>query len=337
MDALTASNAWAAGDSFKDPSDYGDYFTTTEHFKGSRWVRVNSPSPSSYKASFFGIDALSATNAWAVGYSNARNGNDYTLIEHLSGGRWHIVKSPNPGVYGNELASVSAVSANDIWAVGYYGPPKTLVVRWRGGGWKKVGSKDPANGAGDVLLGVSAVSSTNAWAVGYTVTASGPQVLIEHWNGGSWQVQQGVNPSNVDNELMGVTAVTANDVWAVGSSTDGSGDHPLLEHYDGNMWTQVAGAALTGQGSLAAVSAAASGDVWAVGSMGGGSTKTLIEHWDGAAWTRFPSPSPSGSENALLGVGARGPGDAWAVGYSNTSSGHKSLVEHWNGTSWTVR
>ena len=134
-----------------------------------------------------------------------------------------------------------------------------------------------------------------------------------------------------------VAALSPNDVWAVGYSTDGTGDHPLIEHYDGASWTQVTGAGVIGQGSLAAVSAAGASDVWAVGSVGGGSTKTLVEHWNGAAWARIPSPSPSRSENDLLGVSARGGSDAWAVGYYASSSGHKSLVEHWNGSAWSVR
>jgi len=337
VDALTASNGWAVGDKFPDPSDYGDYFTATLHQKGSRWVRVGSPNPSAYKAALYGVDAVSSTNVWAVGEYNARNGNDYTLIEQWGGGKWRIVHSPNPGQFGNGLASVSAVSANYIWAVGYYGPPKTIIARWRGGGWKLVKSQDPGAGNGNVLLGVSALSKSNAWAVGYYLTNHVPHVLIEHWNGGSWQLQQGVDPSSTDNELSSVKALSANDVWAVGYSSDGQGDHPLIEHWDGAGWKQMNAPGLPGQGALQSVSGTGPNDVWAVGSMGGGATKTLVVHWDGVAWTRIASPSPSNNENALLGVSARGPSDVWAVGYYNASSGHRSLIEHWNGTSWSVR
>jgi len=342
VDALTGSNAWAAGDFFANPSDTGDYFAATQHYKGSGWPRVGAPSPaSSHKAALFGVDAISATNVWAVGQYNASNGNDFTLIEHWAGGRWRIVKSPNPGRYGNGLSAVSAVSAKNVWAVGYYGPPKTLIARWRGAGWKVVGSRDPATGtgSGDVLYGVSALSRSNAWAVGYSISATsgGPVTLVEHWNGSSWGVQQSVDPSNVDNELLAVKAISPSDVWAVGYSTDGTGDHPLIEHYEGHSWSQVSGAALSGQGALSAVSADGSGGVWAVGSTGGVSTRTLVEHWSGATWTKATTPNPSTRENALLGVTAITPKNVWAVGYFGGASGHRSLIEHWNGSSWSVR
>src|SRR5438045_3059666 len=40
---------------------------------------------------------------------------------------WSIVPSPNVGSGNNSLASVAAISANDVWAVGYY----TLTDRYQ--------------------------------------------------------------------------------------------------------------------------------------------------------------------------------------------------------------
>src|SRR5436309_10061673 len=103
VDTLTASNAWAVGDFFPAPSDYGDFKTTTEHFHGTGWSKVSSPSPSSYTAQLAGVAALSTSNVWAVGQYNARSGNDFTLIEHWTASGWKIVASPNPGTFGNAL------------------------------------------------------------------------------------------------------------------------------------------------------------------------------------------------------------------------------------------
>ena len=41
-----------------------------------------------------------------------------TLTEHWNGTAWSVVASPNAGTI-NSLQSVAAVSANDVWAVGY--------------------------------------------------------------------------------------------------------------------------------------------------------------------------------------------------------------------------
>ena len=63
-----------------------------------------------------------------------------------------------------------------------------------------------------------------------------------------------------------------------------------------------------------------------------GSGKTLIERWNGAAWKQVPSPGPAGS--LLSGVAAMSATNAWAVGYTGTSSGAKTLILRWNGTAW---
>jgi hypothetical protein len=338
VSALTSSNVWAAGDYFPDPSDIGDYKTVTEHLHGSAWSKVNSPSPSSYKAQLSGVAAVSASNVWAVGEYNARNGNDYTLIEHWSGSGWKIVKSPNPARFGNALIGVSAVSANNIWAVGYDGIPSTLVVHWNGHSWSKVGSPSPGGYYGSVLSAVSARAPNDVWAVGYYYAAgAGPRTLVEHWNGHSWSHVPSSNPSKTDDELTGVSAVGPNDVWAVGYETTASGDQTLIEHWNGGTWSKVPSLNPTSNSELAAVSGVSASDAWAVGATGVSSLRTLIARWNGGTWSKVKSPNPSSRGDQLLGVDARSSTDVWAVGYYVTSSGHSTLIEHWNGSTWSVR
>ena len=87
------------------------------------------------------------------------------------------------------LNGVSANSATDAWAVGYYINPttfanETLVLHWNGTEWSKVASPNPGGtSANDALSGVSANSAIGAWAVGgYPF---GPTIVL-HWNGTSW-------------------------------------------------------------------------------------------------------------------------------------------------------
>jgi hypothetical protein len=54
------------------------------------------------------VDALSPTDAWAVGWNPSGS-----LIEHWDGRKWTILRSP-PAV----LRAVRAVSRNDVWATG---------------------------------------------------------------------------------------------------------------------------------------------------------------------------------------------------------------------------
>src|SRR5207244_1495742 len=52
-------------------------------------------------------------------------------------GAWSVVTSPNVNGASNYLWGVSAVSASDIWAAGYYGdnPNQTLTMHFDGAGW----------------------------------------------------------------------------------------------------------------------------------------------------------------------------------------------------------
>lgn len=93
-------------------------------------------------------------------------------------------------------------------------------------------------------------------------------------------------------------------------------------------------------GILAAVDGTSAKDVWAVGS---GPKGTLIEHWNGVKWSVLPSPSPGtgvAKRNALNGVVAISPTNAWAVGYFDSGPDNfdlttSALIEHWNGQKWT--
>ena len=61
-----------------------------------------------------------------------------TLTEHWDGSAWSVVSSPSVGPETNLLFSVDAVSANDIWAVGFYyvaGLGQTLILHWDGSTW----------------------------------------------------------------------------------------------------------------------------------------------------------------------------------------------------------
>jgi hypothetical protein len=104
---------------------------------------------------------LSACDAWAVG-SDASGGVRQTLTEHWDGSAWSVVSSPDPGSPDNSLSSVRAVSARDIWAVGYYttssgAGSNTLILHGDGRHWTQVPSPSP--GTFSRLYGVRAVAN----------------------------------------------------------------------------------------------------------------------------------------------------------------------------------
>jgi hypothetical protein len=175
--AISAGDVWAVGD-FQNAS--GVFQTLTEHWNGTAWSIVASPSGVGPEAELLGVAAVSTSDVWAVGDSGSN-----TLIERWNGTSWAVVASPSPsGTLFNTLAGAAVVSANDIWAVGQSqnssGIPATLIEQWNGTSWSIVTS--PAPGSASLLNGASAdPASGQAWAVGNFRPAGGgaTQTLTE--------------------------------------------------------------------------------------------------------------------------------------------------------------
>jgi hypothetical protein len=177
--AISASDVWAVGD-FQNAS--GVFQTLTEHWDGTAWSIVASPSGAGPEAGLLGVAAVSTSNVWAVGDTGSN-----TLIEHWNGTSWAVVPSPTPaGTLFNPLAGAAVVSANDIWAVGQSqngttGIPQTLIEQWTGTSWSIVPS--PAPGTASLLSGTSAdPASGQAWAVGNFTAASGATQTLTEFN-----------------------------------------------------------------------------------------------------------------------------------------------------------
>lgn len=247
-------------------------------------------------------------------------------------GGWSIVKSPNPQST-NILTAVSAVSASDVWAVGYdiFYPNLSVIEHWDGAKWKVVPGPSIRKEESE-LLAVAAVSTNDVWAVGYSYPPRGAhKTLIEHWNGTKWSIVPSPSPGFFDNDLYGLAAVSANDVWAVGSYTADTSDPTLIEHWNGTNWSVIFSPNVADGNYLTGVVAVSANDIWAVGYysfLSGGGNQTLIEHWNGRKWSIVSSPNPGVYGNGLSGVSAASASDVWAVG--------NSTILHWNGTIWSI-
>lgn len=272
---ISSTNAWAVGYYYVEKN--GTYFTLIEHWDGSNWHIVASPSPSSNFNYLFGVTAISANDIWAVGtYGNSSNLAD-TLVEHWNGSSWSVVASPNSGTTGSMLESVSAISSSDIWAVGFTstdrGKDLTLTEHWDGSQWSIVASPNEGKYPNS-LKSVTAVSSDNVWAVGVYqpkgIYNRFYQTLTEHWDGSSWSVVPSPNVGSYSNTLISVAAVSANTIWAVGSYNTNSLNHSqaLIEQWNGSSWSVVPSPVLAHNGSNyldAAAVIPGTSQLWAVG------------------------------------------------------------------------
>jgi hypothetical protein len=117
--AIAGSNVWAVGYTITTDGSNQPDRTLIEHWDGTRWSVVASPSPAS-NDTLTGVAARSAGDVWAVGTRQDRSGAipiDRTLTEHWNGTTWSVVASPNVGANDNLLNGVSATTG-DVWAVG---------------------------------------------------------------------------------------------------------------------------------------------------------------------------------------------------------------------------
>ncbi|MEY9863732.1 hypothetical protein ABH935_009385 [Catenulispora sp. GAS73] len=325
--STSTHDVWAVG--FATDPGTTDH-TLAEHWNGTKWSV--SPTPDGTSGSqLAAVAAVSPTNAWAVGFQNSALpiASNTTLIEHWNGSAWSIVPSPNPDTEGDVLTSVTATSADDVWAAGYFttgGGNQILPLfeHWNGTAWSVV--QVPAvDSSVNFVRSINALSPTNVWAVGYQIDDSSGHSddLILHWDGTRWTDQPILPIGQVT--LQSVHAVSANDVWAVGTALgDTGGDsNNLALHWNGSAWTSVKipNVDTPSQGSnfMESVTALSSNDVWAVGAATGsaGVNQTMIEHWNGSAWSIVPGANedPQGdNSNTLFSVVATGAGSLTAVG-----------------------
>jgi hypothetical protein len=328
VDALSQSDVWAVGWS-QDPA--GPQYvkrTLIQHFDGATWNIVGSPNPrNDVDSVLYSVSGVSANDVWAVGSSHNGTLPSRTLTEHWNGILWSIIPSPSPDSQLNVLSGVAAVSANNVWAVGYRGstqkdtPIQSLILHWNGAGWTQVPSPNIPGGANQ-LFGVHAISANDVWAVG---TAAGAPLALR-WNGSAWNVVPSQKQSGLSTErLTAISAASANDVWAVG---EGKGiftnqTFATMRRWDGARWTDKTCRAASASNPpddyegggpdayFTGVAAAASNDVWAVGVQGSG---PMILHWDGRAWTSVAHPRAFPNAATLSAVATASGGSAWNVG-----------------------
>jgi hypothetical protein len=186
---------------------------------------------------FYGVAALSATDAWAVGLHPG------AFIAHWDGTSWTQSFTSNNGFF----FGVGAGAPDDVWAAGgtNWFHAKTMIDHWNGTAWTRVPTPSPAPAS--YFRGVAATSATDAWAVGLTGSSPGStattrsKTLIEHWNGTAWTRVSSPSPRRIS-VLDGVAATSPTDAWAVGwTERNATPRHlrALILHWDGTSWTQV--------------------------------------------------------------------------------------------------
>ena len=202
------NDIWAVGNYFAWPNQG----SLIEHWDGVQWSLAYTDTA---RSRLRGVAAISSNDVWAVGEVPDENGRASTLIKHWDGTQWSTVPSPNPGTgTGNHLTSVAAISANDVWAVGYSEITQDggLAMHWDGSMWSVV----PLPGGMQMvsLNGVAARATDDVWAVGRYGIFPGIRTLVLHWDGTQWGQVYSPSVSPDWAALNAVTIDAEGNIWA---------------------------------------------------------------------------------------------------------------------------
>ena len=270
---------WLVANTNDRGSHSGQNRVVTYHWHDGRWTMVPtdvSSDPVRQGLSVQDAVSVSPDDAWLVGWRHFADRAPIGAwpsgvhIQRWDGTRWSAVDNPLASVPNAELRSVTAISANDVWAVGVQpdglGTSIPLVMHWDGAEWRIVDT--PTGNTPASLYGVSGTGPNDIWAVGaQTMPGTGNVAvpLTMHWNGSNWQVLDVPDVGN--SRFHAVYAASPTDVWAVGMFPLGA-DAWFL-HWDGQSWQRVRPPdAVTGVETVETyydVHGSGPNDVWAVG------------------------------------------------------------------------
>jgi hypothetical protein len=282
--------------------------------------------PRAVRENLYSVAALSKDASFSKAYWPAR----------WDGRSWETLKLPDPQKH--VAQDISAISADDAWAVGWYGTGSGyagLVLHWDGTTWTPTVLNDVRE-----LRRVWMNAADDVWAVGST---HGLRLCVRHFDGTSWQKIDAPDPgmelrdTNVSALGRDRVLITANHVgrghlavllywdgktlrelhrettpiwywngaprpWATSESDIWLAGQPVLR-FDGTSWSLLPDNA---DYPLKGISRDNGGEVWGVGA---GPAAGAIYRFDGARFQRTVDVP-----QLLLGISRGADGSLWTVG-----------------------
>lgn len=177
--AVSEDDVWAVGQSTNVPQTISRNLAL--HWDGSTWSVVSTPDVEAQAGAdrvsnaLTAVEAVATDDVWAVGHYeeagfDVEGAPSYRpLVLHWDGVRWSVV--PLPEVAFGQLSGITAVSRDDVWAVGSasadrrvgFAGSRPLLLHWDGEEWSRVPEPDGSSGS---LASITATSSRELWAVG---------------------------------------------------------------------------------------------------------------------------------------------------------------------------
>jgi hypothetical protein len=196
-----ADDVWAVGDRLPDSRHV---FPLLEHWDGRRWTYSAGASLGGRQAFVTNVAALSADDAWAVGYFASVGAKPPTpLIEHWNGRSWSLrptrALARLTTALPQTLTSVAAIARDDIWVLGTPGSNSPDVyLHWDGASWQLLRGPNISPHAGSAAMQVIATDHRGGlWAAGGWMRGNGEAGVpgggtVERLAGRIWEVDRQV-------------------------------------------------------------------------------------------------------------------------------------------------
>ncbi|MCU7729543.1 hypothetical protein ODJ79_37995 [Actinoplanes sp. KI2] len=156
VDGVAGNDVWLAGYSLNLP--YGNRFRESliEHWNGTAWTQVSTPNNGS--TYLYDVSAVSATDAWAVGYGSTGG----AFVIRWNGTAWSSVAAPPLA----SLQSVAARSGTDVWVAGSDAAGAAALAHWDGATWTVTPVTASGGVATPTLGAVTLATASTEWVVG---------------------------------------------------------------------------------------------------------------------------------------------------------------------------
>ena len=188
----TSSTACTAVGAYENSS--GFYGSLIEQWNGTAWSQQEAPNPTGASwAALDGVSCSAASACTAVGsFESSSLNEEVAFAERWNGTTWSVQEppSPNGGVAGSQLFSVSCPSSTACTAVGTYKTSAHLAIpihsaplidAWNGSGWHYEIAVNPIAGGKtglNNLYGASCSALAHCAAVGEYQEAFGPETML---------------------------------------------------------------------------------------------------------------------------------------------------------------
>ena len=249
----------------------------------AQW-RIAYTSGRAFNTTFYAVTAPSRSDAWAAGYTTARNGVVTADFAHWNGSRWRAAAISS--VAGFRPWVAESTSPSDVW---FFGALNSTfeALHHVDGRWRLMATPGDISAPTIAVLG-----SKDLWMVGLggscDVSTNQCTSQLEHWNGASW------SSSTLNVEVLGVTggsggvwAISLTDLSNVGSAVTLTGK-VVLYKWTAGAWQQFAAPdPQTTTGALLA--AGPGGQLW-LAAPPLGNSPWVVRHWTGTRWTHVQIP-----------------------------------------------